>query len=112
MHDARILGESGLMQDLRQYAFAPDGTPLCLYGDPACPLRVRLQQPFRNNAALTQDTRQYNKAMSSVRVSVEWLFGEKEIDFLFQEKKTCFKNYFLETRIFLLGSSRIARNIF
>lgn len=35
MHDARKLGESGLMEDLSQYAFAPDGTPLCLYGDPA-----------------------------------------------------------------------------
>ena len=33
MHDAGILGESGLIQQLSQYAFAPDGTPLCLYGD-------------------------------------------------------------------------------
>ncbi|CAB3977112.1 Hypothetical predicted protein [Paramuricea clavata] len=91
MNDARILGESGLMQDLRQHAFAPDGTPLCLYGDPAYPLRVHLQQPFRNNAALTEDMRQYNKAMSSVRVSVEWLFGEitkyfKFVDFKQQLK--------------------------
>jgi hypothetical protein len=74
------------MQDLRQYAFAPDGTPLCLYGDPAYPLRVHLQQPFRNNAALD-----HNKAMSSVRVSVEWLFGEitkyfKFVDFKQQLK--------------------------
>ena len=72
MHDARILGESGLMQQLSQYAFAPNGTPLCLYGDPAYPLRVHLQQPFRNNDALTDDMRQYNKAMRGVRVSVEW----------------------------------------
>ncbi|CAB4044284.1 Hypothetical predicted protein [Paramuricea clavata] len=91
MHDARILGESGLMQDLRQHAFAQDGTPMCLYGDPAYPLRVHLQQPFRNNAALTEDMRQYNKAMSSVRVSVEWLFGEitkyfKFVDFKQQHK--------------------------
>ena len=54
MHDARMLGESGLMQDLEQFAFASDGIALCLYGDPAYPLRVHLQQPFRNNAALTE----------------------------------------------------------
>ena len=46
MHDARLLGESGLMQQLSQYAFAADGTPWCLYGDLAYPLRVHLQQPF------------------------------------------------------------------
>lgn len=91
MHDARMLGESGLIQDLERIAFTPDGTPLCLYGDPAYPLRVHLQQPFRNNAAFTEDMRQYNKAMSSVRVSVEWLFGEitkyfKFVDFKQQLK--------------------------
>lgn len=91
MHDARMLGESGLMQDLEQFAFASDGIALCLYGDPAYPLRVHLQQPFRNNAALTEEMRQYNEAMSSVRVSVEWLFGEitkyfKFVDFKQQLK--------------------------
>ena len=87
MHDARILGESGLMQQLNQYAFATDGTPLCLYGDLAYPLRVHLQQPFRNNDALTDDMRQYNKAMSAVRVSVEWLFGEITKYFKFVDLK-------------------------
>ena len=72
MHDGRILGEPGLMQQLSQYAFAPNGTPLCLYGDQAYPLIVHLQQPFRNNDALTYDLRQYNKAISGVRVSVIW----------------------------------------
>ena len=86
-----MLGQSGLIQDLEQFAIAPDGTPLCLYGDPAYPLRVHLQQPFRN--AVTEDMRQYNKAMSSVRVSVEWLFGEitkyfKFVDFK-QQLKIC-----------------------
>ena len=47
----------------------------CIYGDPAYPLRVHLQAPFRN-ADITEEMKAYNKAMSSVRVSVEWLFGE------------------------------------
>ena len=43
-HDAFILAESGVMNDLEQHAFSPNGTPLCLYGDPAYPNTI-LQQP-------------------------------------------------------------------
>ena len=58
---------------------------MCLYGDPAYPHRVQLQQPFRN-AVLTPQMQEYNARMSSVRESVEWLFGDivnyfKFIDF-------------------------------
>ena len=74
-HDAFILAESGVMNDLEQHAFSPNGTSLCLYGDPAYPLRVHLQTPFCNNP-LTNQMKEYNKAMSSIRVSVEWIFGE------------------------------------
>ena len=45
------------------------------FDDPAYPLRVHLQAPFRD-ADLTEEMKAYNKAMRSVRVSVEWLFGE------------------------------------
>lgn len=48
---------------------------MCIYGDPAYPLRVHLQAPFRN-AVLTPQMQAYNKAMSDVRTSVEWLFGD------------------------------------
>ena len=48
---------------------------MCIYGDPAYPLRVNLQTPFRN-AILTPDMEAFNKSMSTVRVSVEWLFGD------------------------------------
>ena len=47
----------------------------CVYGDPAYPLRVRLQTSFRN-MILTPQMVNFNKGMSSVRVSVEWLFGD------------------------------------
>ena len=46
-----------------------------IYGDPAYPLRVNLQGPFRN-AVLTPQMEAYNEAMSSVRSSAEWLFGD------------------------------------
>ena len=70
-----MLGESGLMRKLERVAHSPTGEALCIYGDPAYPLRIHLQAPFRD-ANFTEEMKAYNKAMSSVRVSVEWLFGE------------------------------------
>ena len=43
-HNSGMLADSGLLQALSQYSFAPDGTPLCVYGHP---LRVHLQGPFK-----------------------------------------------------------------
>lgn len=67
-----------------------NGEPYCVYGDPAYPLNPHLQTPFRG-ANITPNMVQYNKAMSQVRVSVEWLFGEivnyfKFVDFKKQLK--------------------------
>lgn len=65
-----VLVDSSLHQELSQYSFAPDGTPLCVYGDPEYPLLVHLLGPFKG-ANLTPGEQQFNKAMSQVRVSVE-----------------------------------------
>ena len=70
-----MLAESGLVRDLERYAFSTVGQPMCIYGDPAYPLRVHLQGPFQG-AALTPQMEMFNDSMSSVRVSVEWLFGD------------------------------------
>ena len=61
--------------DLEQYAFSTTGQPMCIYGDPAYPLRVHLQGPFRD-AYLTTQKQLYNQSMNSVRTSVEWLFAD------------------------------------
>ena len=55
-HDAGMLADSGLLNDMRNFAFSPAGQPVCVYGDPAYPLRIHFQ--------------------AQVRVSVEWLFGD------------------------------------
>lgn len=68
-----MLYQSGLLTDLQRYAWA-NGQPLCIYGDPAYPLSLHLQAPFRN-AVLTPQMAQFNRCMSEVRVSVEWMFG-------------------------------------
>ena len=74
-HDSGILRESGLLRDLEQHSVSPNGEILCIYGDPAYPLKPQLQAPFKG-AVLTEDQTQWNKAMSTVRISVEWLFGD------------------------------------
>ena len=72
-HDSTMLQESGVLPNLSRVAFY-NNEPLCIYGDPAYPLGVHLQGPFKE-AQLTPDMQAYNKAMSEVRVSVEWMFG-------------------------------------
>lgn len=41
-HDAAILADSDLLTTLEQYAVSPTGQAMCIYGDPAYPLRVNL----------------------------------------------------------------------
>ena len=87
-HDAGMLKDSGLLNDLSRAGFNTRGEVLCLYGDPAYPLRPNLMRPYCQGdvPVLTPEMEAFNTAMSSVRVSVEWLFNDvsnyfKFIDF-------------------------------
>ena len=77
-----MLVDSNRLHKLKQNAFSPTGEPMCVFGDPAYPLRVHLQAPYRNGI-LTPMMEAYNAEMSSVRVTVEWLFGNIINDFKF-----------------------------
>ena len=92
-HDARMLRESGLLDILEREAYSPTGDVLCLYGDPAYPLRPHLMAPYRVGEVpvITQDMLAFNEAMSSVRVSVEWLFGDIANYFKFLDFKANLK---------------------
>ena len=46
-HDTAILGMSGLMPIQENFSLEPQHEKLCIYGDPAYPLRWYLQAPFR-----------------------------------------------------------------
>ena len=59
---------------------------LCVYGDPAYPLRVHLQAPYRD-LERTIPMQEFNKSMSSVRVSVELIFGDIINSFKFMDFK-------------------------
>ena len=74
-HDAGMLRMSGLLDQLQQFSHSPAGQPLCIYGDPAYPLRIHLQAPYKA-AHLTQDQEAFNSSMSDVRSAVEWVFGD------------------------------------
>ena len=74
-HNSAMLVDSGLLQELSQYSFAMDGMSFCVYGNPAYPLLVHIQGPLKG-VNLTPAEQQFNKAMSQVRVSVEWLFWD------------------------------------
>ena len=85
-HDSGMLVESALLGDLQRHSFSPVGQPLCVYGDPAYPLNIHLQGPFKG-ARITPLQNEYNSAMSSVRTSVEWVFGDIINYFAFMDFK-------------------------
>ena len=60
-------------------AYNPPAQAMCIYGDLAYPLRVHLQIPFRH-VPLTPLMQDYNEAMSALRISVEWLFGDVAVN--------------------------------
>lgn len=76
-HDAAQLQESGLLDVLEQVLppVAGDDLPdLTLYGDSGFPQSRRLLVPFRR-LGITFQRAQFNRVMSSLRVSVEWGIG-------------------------------------
>ena len=46
-----------------------------MYGDPAYPIRAHLQRPYKGGV-LTPAQQDFNISMSTVRSSVEWIFGD------------------------------------
>ena len=46
-HNSAMLADSGLLDELEQHAFSTTREPMALHGDPAYPLRVYLQVPYR-----------------------------------------------------------------
>ena len=70
-HDVALLQESNIMQLLQN---TPQLQGYILYGDPAYAVNGYFISPFRG-AALTEEQQEFNRQMSSVRVSVEWMFG-------------------------------------
>ena len=89
-HDAWMLGESHLLNDLERFTFSTGGQPVCIYGDPAYPVRVHLQSPYKGNGLMSA-MEAFNESMSKVRTSVEWVFGDIVRSFTFMNFKNNLK---------------------
>ena len=70
-----MLAMPRLLDALQRYSVSLYGHTLCIYGDPAYPLRPCFQAPFRG-AVLTPYQQGWNKSLTEVRVSVGWMFGD------------------------------------
>jgi len=78
-HDSDMLDKSRILGELPKFSHV-NGDPYYIYGDPAYPLRTHLQRPFKGSL-LSEEEEEYNTAMSSVRVAVEWAFKEVSMSF-------------------------------
>ena len=98
-HDSAMLAEFRLLDQMQLHCNDANGYPFCVYENAAYPLRAHLQKPFQG-ARLNDQQKEFNTAMSSVRTSVEWLFGDvinyfKFMDFkkkIENRSKSCWKN--------------------
>ena len=54
---------SGLLLMLETHSITPTGQPLCLYGDPAYPVKLHLHGPLKG-ATLTAQQQLFNLSMS------------------------------------------------
>ena len=73
-HDDFVLSVSGLPEKLCPFN-RPSGESYIIYGDPAYGVARNILSPYRG-LHLTVQEKDFNRAMSSVRVSVEWTFGK------------------------------------
>ena len=77
-HDAAMLVESHLYDSLERNAFSTTGEAMCIYGDPAYPLRIHLQAPFRNRV-LTPQMLAYNSSRVLFVLLLSGCFGKLSV---------------------------------
>ena len=74
-HDSTMPDLPGLSQELQLHSHNQCDNYSWTYGNPTYPLRRLLQAPFQESVLIYHEKAD-NTSMSSVKVSVEWIFGD------------------------------------
>jgi hypothetical protein len=74
-HDARMLSESELRACLERFCRDENGDVYAIYGDGGYTDMEFMFSPFQGES-LSSDECKFNRAMSGVRIAVEWGFGK------------------------------------
>lgn len=75
-HDCAIVHLSRLIDELRLLPVKEDGTNFAVYGDAGYSNQTYIKVGFKNHASLNEIQKHFNKIMSSLRVCVEYGFGQ------------------------------------
>ena len=106
-HDSGMLRMSELLHDLERVDYRmndEERTQMCLYGDPAYPMRNQLIAPYKG-AILTDQQKEFNRRMSAVRECVEWQFGKIVQNFAFLDFKKNLKLYLQPVgKLYIVGA--------
>jgi len=74
--DARIYRHSGLDTILRMHAKGRNGRQLCIFADQGYAHSTVVQVPYGKSLRMSRKQRNFNVAMSQVRIAVEHEFGK------------------------------------
>lgn len=104
-HDCALLQKSEIQEQFQNGNWLDrNGLQLCIYGDPAYPIRDYLQSPFKG-ANLNEDQLAFNRSMSSSREAVEWGFGKILSQFAFLDFKKNLKVFLQPVGVYyILGA--------
>jgi len=86
-----MLRDTELYSELMQIAVHGDKKYI-IYGDPACPMSELILKPYCSRILIHKKQVAFNKAMSSVRLTVEWGFGKVITECAFLDFKKNLKN--------------------
>lgn len=74
-HDAAVLYLSDVLCEMTTFFAKRDGSNFAVYGDPGYSNQKYIKVGYKNHKKLNDKQKEFNKIMSSLRVSVEYGFG-------------------------------------
>lgn len=91
-HDAAILYLSKILDEMSHFLIR-NGSNFAVYGDPGYSNQRFIKVGYKNHSTLNEQQKQFNRLMSSLRVSVEYGFGDVIREFAHLDFKKTQKLY-------------------